>query len=104
MPHRPQAPRARSFRVTAGSKDPRSVADVAAQLKLDLSRIDVLPPASQEATRLADEKLTTQERQALTRAMLFDEAFALHSLEDMFSAGHIAGTCATTRREPTRRR
>ena len=29
--------------------------------------------------------------EALTRAMLFDEAFALHFLEDAFSAGHVAG-------------
>jgi len=48
--------------------------------------------ALQKATRLANEKLTKREREAMTRAMLFDEAFALHFLEDMFSAGHIAGT------------
>jgi len=52
--------------------------------------------AMQKATRLANEKLTKQEREAMTRAMLFDEAFALHFLEDMFAAGHIAGTWGDT--------
>jgi len=48
--------------------------------------------ALQQATRLAHGQLSTDERQALVRAMLFDEAFALHFLEDSFSAGHIAGS------------
>jgi len=48
--------------------------------------------ALQLATRLAREPLGTDQRQALVRAMLFDEAFALHFLEDAFAAGHIAGT------------
>ena len=48
--------------------------------------------ALQKATRLAHEPLGTEQRQALVRAMLFDEAFALHFLEDSFAAGHIAGT------------
>ncbi len=50
--------------------------------------------AIQKATRLASEgeQLTPQARQALARAMLFDEAFALHFLEDVFAAGHVAGT------------
>jgi hypothetical protein len=47
--------------------------------------------ALQTATRLAREQLAPAERQALTHAMLVDEAFALHFLEDTFSAGHIAG-------------
>lgn len=47
--------------------------------------------ALQKATRLAKEKLAQEERQALARSMLFDEAFALHFLEDIFAAGHIAG-------------
>ena len=33
-----------------------------------------------------------EERRALARAALFDEAFALHFLEDVFAAGHVAGT------------
>jgi hypothetical protein len=48
--------------------------------------------AIQKATRLAHENLSPAERQALTRAMLFDEAFALHFLEDMYAAGHVAGS------------
>lgn len=47
--------------------------------------------ALQKATRLAKEKLAQEEQQALARSMLFDEAFALHFLEDIFAAGHIAG-------------
>jgi hypothetical protein len=48
--------------------------------------------AMQKATRLAHEKLTPEEQQRLVLSVLFDEAFALHFLKDMFSAGHIAGT------------
>ena len=47
--------------------------------------------ALQKATRLANEKLAPAERRALARAMLADEAFALHFLEDTFAAGHVAG-------------
>ncbi|HEY2558717.1 MAG TPA: hypothetical protein VGI48_03300, partial [Caldimonas sp.] len=47
--------------------------------------------ALQTATRLAHEQLAPAERQALTHAMLIDEAFAIHFLEDTFSAGHVAG-------------
>ena len=48
--------------------------------------------ALQKATRLANEQLAPQVRQALARAMLFDEAFALHFLEDVYASGHVAGT------------
>jgi hypothetical protein len=48
--------------------------------------------ALQLATRLAHETLAADEREAVARAMLFDEAFALHFLEDAFAAGHVAGT------------
>ena len=48
--------------------------------------------ALQQATRLAHGPLSTGERQALVRAMLFDEAFALHFLEDAVAAGHVAGS------------
>jgi len=47
--------------------------------------------ALQKASRLAREELAPEERRALVRAMLFDEAFALHFLEDMYAAGHVAG-------------
>ena len=48
--------------------------------------------ALQKATRLASEPLAPAQRQALARAMLADEAFALHFLEDTYAAGHVAGT------------
>jgi hypothetical protein len=48
--------------------------------------------ALQKATRLARENLSAAERSAIARAMLVDEAFALHFLEDVFAAGHVAGT------------
>lgn len=48
--------------------------------------------ALQKASRLANEPLTPIQRRALTRAVLFDEAFALHFLQDMFAAGHVAGS------------
>jgi hypothetical protein len=48
--------------------------------------------ALQKATRLARESLSPEERTALARAVLADEAFALHFMEDVFAAGHVAGT------------
>ncbi|MCG6874787.1 MAG: hypothetical protein LJE97_06820 [Betaproteobacteria bacterium] len=48
--------------------------------------------ALQKASRLANEQLAPEERRALTRAALFDEAFSLHFLEDMYAAGHVAGS------------
>jgi hypothetical protein len=51
--------------------------------------------ALQSASRLAHEQLDPAQRLALARAALTDEAFALHFLEDVYSAGHIAGTWGT---------
>ena len=48
--------------------------------------------ALQKASRLANEQLSPDERRALARSALFDEAFALHFLEDMYASGHIAGS------------
>jgi len=48
--------------------------------------------AMQKASRLASEALSPGERRALARAALFDEAFALHFLEDMYASGHVAGS------------
>jgi hypothetical protein len=48
--------------------------------------------ALQKASRLAKEELSTAQRRDLARAMLFDEAFALHFLEDMYASGHVAGS------------
>ncbi len=47
--------------------------------------------ALQKATRLSNEEFAPEARETLSRAMLFDEAFALHFLEDAFAAGHVAG-------------
>ena len=48
--------------------------------------------ALQKAARLANETLSAESRSRLARSMLFDEAFALHFLEDAFASGHVAGT------------
>lgn len=48
--------------------------------------------ALQKASRLAREELSPKERRALARAVLFDEAFALHFLEDTFASGHAVGS------------
>jgi hypothetical protein len=45
-----------------------------------------------KSSRLASEPAGGAQRDALARAALADEAFALHFLEDVFSAGHISGT------------
>ena len=45
-----------------------------------------------KAGRLGHEQLTPEQRRALARSALFDEAFALHFLEDMYAAGHVAGS------------
>jgi len=44
-----------------------------------------------KAMRLVTETLTSEQRSSLAMALLADEAFALHFLEDGFSAGHVAG-------------
>jgi hypothetical protein len=48
--------------------------------------------ALMKAARYASENLTEDERSALILSALADEAFALHFLEDVFAAGHTAGT------------
>lgn len=48
--------------------------------------------ALQKASRLANEQFSAGQRRELARSLLFDEAFALHFLEDVFAAGHVAGT------------
>jgi hypothetical protein len=51
--------------------------------------------ALQKASRLAHESLAPAERAALVQAVLADEAFALHFLEDVYAAGHLAGSWGT---------
>ncbi len=48
--------------------------------------------ALEKAGRLSREVLAADERAALSLAVLADEAFALHFLQDAFAAGHVAGT------------
>ena len=75
---------------------PREYAESTLSVGAEISAIGVYAwfhlSALQKATRLASETLAPAQRQALARAMLADEAFALHFLEDTFAAGHVAGT------------
>ncbi|MEN9685071.1 MAG: hypothetical protein RLZZ28_857 [Bacteroidota bacterium] len=45
-----------------------------------------------KATRYAQENLSEAEKSTLLLSALADEAFGLHFLEDVYAAGHIAGT------------
>ncbi len=75
---------------------PREYAELTLTSGSEISAVGVYTwfhlSALQKATRLATEQLAPTERQALARAMLADEAFALHFLQDTFAAGHVAGT------------
>jgi hypothetical protein len=74
---------------------PLEYAELVLGLGTDLSAVGVYGwyhlSALQKATRLAAETLSADERRALTLAMLTDEAFAIHFLEDTYAAGHVAG-------------
>jgi hypothetical protein len=74
---------------------PREYAESTLNIGSEISAIGVYAwfhlSALQKATRLATEPLGPAQRQALARAMLADEAFALHFLQDTFAAGHVAG-------------
>ena len=48
--------------------------------------------ALEKAARLARGGLGAEQRSALALAVLADEAFALHFLEDSYASGHVAGT------------
>jgi hypothetical protein len=48
--------------------------------------------AMQKAAKYHEENLSQEDRSALIRSALADEAFAMHFLEDSFAAGHTAGT------------
>ncbi len=48
--------------------------------------------ALRKAARYADASTPTEQKPSLALAALADEAFAIHFLQDIFSAGHIAGT------------
>jgi hypothetical protein len=48
--------------------------------------------ALRKASRLNDPGLSSKERSELARSALFDEAFALHFLQDVYASGHVAGS------------
>jgi len=48
--------------------------------------------ALEKASRIPSTEEHSEERHRLALAALTDEAFALHFLEDMFAAGHVAGS------------
>jgi hypothetical protein len=48
--------------------------------------------ALEKMSKLASEKLSQEERSALILSALADEGFGLHFLQDVFAAGHAAGT------------
>ena len=74
---------------------PREYGELTLRPGADLNAIGVYTwfhlSALQKASRLATESLAPTERQDLARAMLADEGFALHFLQDTFAAGHVAG-------------
>jgi hypothetical protein len=76
--------------------DPVSYANIALSSGAPLNAIGVYTwyhiSALQKASQLFGHQLPADERQALARAALADEAFALHFLEDMYAAGHVAGS------------
>ena len=77
--------------------DPLAYANAGAEARVGAQRASASMPgitisAMQKASRLANEQLSAEERRALARAALFDEAFALHFLEDIYAAGHVAGS------------
>jgi hypothetical protein len=75
---------------------PHDYAELTLRAGSDISAVGVYSSlhlsALQKASRLRSEQLTPAERHALTRAAMADEAFALHFLQDVYSAGHIAGS------------
>jgi len=74
---------------------PKEYAELALSPGSEISAVGVYAwfhlSALQKATRLAAEQLAPAQRQALARAMLADEGFALHFLQDTYAAGHVAG-------------
>ena len=48
--------------------------------------------ALEKAVKLHRDPMSKEDRSALSRALLADEAFAVHFLEDTFASGHVAGT------------
>ena len=81
---------------TKTDTSPKDYAQLALSLGSEVNAIGVYTwfhlSALQKASRLASEQLAPAERQALARAMLADEGFALHFLEDTYASGHVAGT------------
>ncbi|RZI42453.1 hypothetical protein EGT07_14710 [Herbaspirillum sp. HC18] len=74
---------------------PHDYADIALRPGSDLNAVGVYTyfhlSALQKASRLRSEQLSPEQRRSLARAVMADEAFALHFLQDVYAAGHIAG-------------
>jgi hypothetical protein len=77
------------------SVSPRDYAELALKPGSDINAVGVYTwfhlSALQKASRLRSEQLMPAQRHALIRAAMADEAFALHFLQDVYAAGHIAG-------------
>jgi hypothetical protein len=75
-------------------------ADLALRYGSEISAVGVYASfhlsALQKASRLANENVPPEERSALAAAVLADEAFALHFLQDAYASGHVAGTWGVT--------
>lgn len=82
------------------SMSPQDYADLTLQAGSDINAVGLYAAhhlsALQKASRLRSEQLTFAQRHALIRAALADEAFALHFLQDVYAAGHIAGVWGDT--------
>ena len=76
--------------------DPHAYEDLALKVGSEINAPGVYfwyhTSALQKASRLAKEQLTPEQRRALARSAMFDEAFALHFLEDVYASGHLAGS------------
>jgi len=75
----------------------REYAKIALQPDSEINAIGVYAwyhiKALKKASHLANApQLSTKQRQMISRSMLADEGFALHFLQDIFAAGHVAGT------------
>ena len=82
------------------SVSPQDYADLTLQAGSSINAVGVYAShhlsALQKASRLRNEQLAPAQRHALIRAAMADEAFALHFLQDVYAAGHIASAWGNT--------
>ena len=82
------------------SVSPQDYADLTLQAGSTINAVGVYGAhhlsALQKASRLRNEQLAPAQRHALIRAAMADEAFALHFLQDVYAAGHIASAWGNT--------